>query len=115
MKKRPQKSTILTSDSIFVYLARGTVGPVGMLGADFFAGISTIDFAGPLPVFPAKIANAKLVPIKQAAITPVALVNKLPDPRAETRPPIVPPPIPKAPPSLFCNKTTITSASAKNK
>jgi len=115
MPKRWQKYRLSESDSAFLYLASGTVGPVGLAGAVFSTGLSTIERAGPLPVLPAKIARIRLVAMKQAAMIPVALVSKLPDPRADTSPPIVPPPIPRAPPSLFCSKTTITKAIAKNR
>jgi hypothetical protein len=115
MVKRRRKCRLSESDSAFLYFARGTVGPVGFAGATFSTGLSTIDRTGPLPVLPAKIARIRLVEMKHAAMIPVALVNKLPDPRAETSPPMVPPPIPRAPPSLFCNKTTTTKANAKNK
>ena len=47
-----------------------------------------------------KMARVRLLAIKHAATTPVARVMRLADPRDVIRPPIVPPPIPSAPPSL---------------
>ena len=95
-------------------MATGTFGWFGSEVVGLLLIGSTIDFSDPT-VLPANIARNKLEAIKQAAMIPVVLVIKFAELRAETKPPMVPPPIPNAPPSLRCNKTTITRAIARNK
>ena len=94
------------------YHLTGTAGPGGTAGCDCAggAGVSMMDRV--VFALPARMASARLVAMKHVARTAVARVMLLAAPRADMRPPMVPPPIPSAPPSLRCSKTKPTSSTA---
>jgi hypothetical protein len=96
------------------YFERGTEGFPGavFVGSGLFASRTDVGS----PVWLARIANVKLVSIKQAANIAVARVSKFAVPRTLTKPePLPPPPMPNPPPSLRCRRTTTTKAMAISK
>ena len=103
-------------------MATGTAGVAGAIGAGIVCWVlgaaapSRIDVGARFD--DDRIASKRLVVIKHAAMTAVARVKRLADPRVVIRPPIVPPPpppMPSAPPSLRWSNTTITRPSARKR
>lgn len=87
----------------------GTAGCVGATGAEE-GDVSIIERGARCD--PASKAKAMLVAKKAAAKIAVVRVSRLAVERPDMKPDIPPPPIPRAPPSLFWIRTTAMSATA---
>jgi len=92
----------------------GMVGPAGAVGEAGAPCVVTSVGRIEARLVPSwgRITRTRLVNMKQAARTAVARVKTLAVPRPVMKFDMPPPPMPSAPPSLFCISTTATSAAA---
>src|ERR1700722_11069564 len=104
------------------YLASGAVGSAGLVGSGTGAGgvgTSWVEAGGPWsiserdePDVLLSTTSSTLVAKKAAARIAVVRVRRFAVERPVIKPDMPPPPMPSAPPSLFCSKITPTIASA---